>query len=152
MLGPFPVGLLISCGLEVNSKTEFHLTRGVNRTGNSAEGRVAGKTQTARIRWLEVVENVRELNRERGPNSFGILEVLGNCRVNIPPVQASYISYAATACVYSQDASAEVSQDRGRVGKDIYLARVVCTHADVDTIDRNSGTDNARMSGMAGGE
>src|SRR6266446_1850713 len=95
--------------LEVNPCPNFHLTGGENRTGDSPKVRRSRKSQTTRIRWLVVVKDVSELNRERRAHAFRELDVLGNCRVHIPPIQASQVSNAAAACVNSQDAAAEVS-------------------------------------------
>src|SRR5205807_6396310 len=82
------VGRLLS-SLEVNPQTDFHLTRGVNRAGDPAKTCRTGKTQAARITRRVVVEDVGELRRERGPDAFCELEVLGDRRVHIPPIQAS---------------------------------------------------------------
>src|ERR1700738_3645508 len=88
LLGPILVPRE-SVVLEVNSKTQLHLPPGVNRTGDPTKVSGSGKSQTAGIRRLEVVEDVGELQGESGANTFGELDVLGDRRVHIPPIQAS---------------------------------------------------------------
>ena len=53
VLGPFLFGRLWF--LEMDSQTNLHLPRGKYRARDPAKRRRTGKTQTARVAWLEVV-------------------------------------------------------------------------------------------------
>ena len=88
MLGPFLV-VRKSGFLEVNSKTHLHLAAGVNRAGDPTKVLRCGKSQATGIRRLEVVKDVSELQGESGAHTFGELDVLGERRIDIPPIQAS---------------------------------------------------------------
>ena len=130
-----------SGALEVNSKTHLHLAAGVNRAGDPAKVGGSGKSQTAGIRRLEVVKDVSELQGESGANALGEFYVLGERRVQIPPIQAPQISHAAATGVDPQNTSAEICQDRRRVSKYVDLTRITsCAYADAGAIDHNSGT------------
>ena len=50
--------------LESNAQTEFSLTRVVNLTSYLPEGRGASQAETARVRWLKVIKDVRHLNAQ----------------------------------------------------------------------------------------
>ena len=77
----------------MDSQTPLHLSRIVNRAGDPAEILLLVKTQIirasiARIGWLKVVKDIRELHRELQPNAFSYLNILGQRSVHVPALQA----------------------------------------------------------------
>ena len=82
LLGPFLIGYRLY--LEVDAKTNLHLACCIDRTCDLAKVRRAAETQTAGIRRLPVIEDVRELHGERRPHAFRELQILGQRRICVP--------------------------------------------------------------------
>src|SRR5438093_87127 len=74
-----------------------------------------------------MVKDVGELHGEGGAYTFGEFEVLGQSRVNVPPIQATEITNTAATGIYPENASSELPDSGARVGEIINLARVVCS-------------------------
>ena len=76
------LSLVSNVKLKVDSHTPFYLARIVNRACDLAEILLLVQPQIiragiARIGWLKVVKDARELHCELQPNAFGNLNILG---------------------------------------------------------------------------
>src|SRR5438046_2022193 len=127
------------------SQANFHLARGVDRAGDSAEGRITGKAQAAWITRLKMVEDIGELEGESGANAFRELKVLGQRCIHVPPIQTSQISHAAATRVNAEYAAPEVCIHRGRVAKQVHPARIVCAHINAHASQDHCRAGNAEV-------
>lgn len=121
-----------NCGydLEVNSQTEFHLTRVEDRSGDFAKIRRLVKSQVvgaavAWVTWLEVVKDISELHCELQPHSFRELDVLCERRIHVPARQTSQVARAAATGIEAKNTSPESAEDCRRIGEHVEAFGIV---------------------------
>lgn len=149
-----PLGFRVSwfAGLEVNPQANFHLPSGIDRTGDSPEVLRSRQGQAAGIRRLVMIKDVGKLHRQGGAHALRELEVLAQRQIHVPSIQTSEIANTTATAVNPENTSPKLTDNGGRVGEIVNLARVVCAYPYGHAIHGRRGTGNAEVGSGTIGE